>query len=145
MPFILQTITSCEGKHTTLLARNFLTVRCLCCFSERFILFKQGYSHFILEDLDSSVTTSLSGTSTPTSVLLGRETGKGLHLLPSEVLACPATVSLCFTLSLGCLHSCILAPNLSARSFSLCVSTPSQFPLPLQASGLLYADESPLL
>lgn len=134
-----------RGNIPPLLARNFLTVRCLCFFSERFILFKQGYSHFIPGDLASSVTTSLSGASTPMSVLLGRESGKDLHLLLSEVLACPATVSSCFTLSLGCLHSCSLAPNLSARRFSLCVSTPSQFPLPLQASGLLYADESPLL
>lgn len=47
------------------------------------------------------------------------------------------------TLFLGCPHSCLLAPKLSARSFSLCVSTPSRFPF--QASGLLYADESPSL
>lgn len=47
------------------------------------------------------------------------------------------------TLFLGCPQSCLLAPKLSARSFSLCVSTPSCFPF--QASGLLYADESPSL
>lgn len=134
-----------RGNLPLILARHFLTVRCSCFFSERFILFKQGYSHFILGDLDSSVPTSLSGASTPTSVLLGRGTGKGLRLLLSEVLTWPATVSSRFPLSLGCLHSCILAPNLSASRLSLFVSTPSQFPLPLQAAGLLYADESPLL
>ena len=63
-----------------------------------------------------------------------KETVRGLHLQISTVcLACPAIVP-CLTLSLGCLHSCILDPNLSAKRFSLCVSTPSQFLL--RASGL---------
>lgn len=66
------------------------------------------------------------------------ETGRGLHLqLPS--LACPAPGP-CLTLPQRGARSFILTPNLAAGRFGLCVTTPS--PFPLQASGLLYVDES---
>lgn len=116
---------------TPLLAGKFPTVRCLCFFSERFIPFKQGVFHTLSQH--SCICAS------------GEGGWPGLPPIALKVcLACLATVP-CFALSLGRPHSCILASNLTARRFSFCVSTPSQFPLPLQASGLLYADEPPSL
>lgn len=90
MPFILHTITSCEGEHTTPPGKK-VSQSDVCAqkglyFLKRVFSFYPRGSRFLCDYIPVCA-------STPISVLLGRETGKGLHLLLSKFcLVCPATV-----------------------------------------------------
>lgn len=88
------------------------------------------FSFYPRGGLASSVATSLSGANTPISVLLGRETGKGLCLLLSKVcLACPATVlfhpvpGLPPFLYSGSKSVCQVVQSLCLHTFSVSTST----------------------
>lgn len=142
LPFILRTITS-EGEHTTppgkkaSYSQMLVLRKVYTCLNRVFSFYPRG-SRFLCDCVPVWCQHSYI-------CAFGEGDWQGPPPAALKILFGPPCHSPLFHPVPGLPHSCIQAPNLYARRFiqPLCLHT--SVSTSLQASGLLYADESPLL